>query len=161
MKKATILVITFCLFIAQFGFAQAKKKKPQPKVPAVVQQAFSAKYPDLKPKDWDWEPEKEIYEADFMQNGKEREASFSVTGKWEKTKTEITQAELPAAVSQAVAAQMSGWTMDDLSEVESAEKGIYYKIRFKNGKEEKTLKFDATGKQLQMSPAKAKSAGEN
>ena len=150
MKRPILLIIAFCLLIAQFGYAQGKKKKPQPKVPPVVLQAFNTKYPELKPKDWDWEAEKEIYEADFMQDGKEREATFTVGGKWVKTKTDITQAELPAAVSKAATTgEMSAWTITDLSQVESADKGMYYKLRFKKGQEQKSLKFDTNGNQLE------------
>lgn len=151
MKRSILLAISFCFLFAHLSFAQnSKKKKPEPKVPAVVQNAFSAKYPNLKVKDWDWEAQKETYEADFLVDGKEKEASFSTAGKWLKTKTEITKAELPAAVVKTVTTgELAAWQMTDFSHVESADKGLYYKIRFKKGQEEQSLKFDANGKQME------------
>ena len=65
MKRSILLALSFCLFFSQVTLAQGKKKKPEPKVPEVVLQAFTAKYPDLKVDDWDWEAQKETYEADF------------------------------------------------------------------------------------------------
>lgn len=151
MKRLIFLFFGISLFLSQLTFAQTtKKKKPQPKVPPVVLNAFSAQYPNLKPTDWDWEPEKEIYEADFMQDGIKKEAAFTPAGKWVKTKTEITKAELPAAVTKAIASSTySSWTMDEADKVETPDKGTYYKIRFKNGQQEQSLKFDANGKELE------------
>jgi len=150
MKRTIFLAISFCLFLMQVSFAQNSKKKPEPKVPAVVQQAFSAKYPNLKVKDWDWEAQKETYEADFIVDNVEKEASFSTAGKWLKTKTEITKAELPAPVTKAgTTGELAAWQMIDFSHIESPDKGVYYKIRFKKGQEEQSLKFDANGKQME------------
>ena len=150
MKRSILLVISFCLLFAHLGFAQNSKKKPEPKVPPVVLEAFNAKYPTLKVKDWDWEAQKETYEADFIVDNVEKEASFSTTGKWLKTKTEITKTELPAAVSKAATTgELAAWQMIDFSHIESPDKGVYYKIRFKKGHEEQSLKFDANGKQME------------
>ena len=157
MKRSFLLVISFCLIFTQLSFAQNSKKKPEPKVPAVVLEAFNAKYPNLKVKDWDWEAQKETYEADFIVDNTEKEASFSTTGKWLKTKTEITKAELPATVSKSASSgELSAWQMIDFSHIESPDKGVYYKIRFKKGAEEKSLKFDAAGNQMEKNNGAAK-----
>ncbi len=157
MKRSIYLLLVFGFFFNQLSFAQSAKKKPQPKVPAVVTEAFTAKYPAMKVTKWDWEAQKETYEAKFMDGEKKREATFSPDGKWVKTKTDITQAELPAAVAKgASAGDLSAWTMIDFSQVESPDKGTYYKIRFKKGAEEKSLKFDANGNQLGKTHGKDK-----
>jgi len=160
MKKPVLLFFGICLFLTQLVYAQGgKKKKPQPKVPQVVLTAFATKYPNLKPTDWDWEPEKETYEADFMQDNKKREAAFTPAGKWLKTKTEITKAELPALVAKAAASSAYGtWQMNEFEMVETADKGIHYKIRFKKGQEEQSLKFDAKGNLIQKNNVAKKPA---
>ena len=150
MKRSILLAISFCFIFTHLSFAQASKKKPEPKVPQVVLAAFTAKYPNQKIKDWDFEAQKENYEADFLVGTTKKEAVFTPAGKWLKTKTKITKAELPAAVAKSAGSgELSAWQMQEFSQIESADKGTYYKIRFKKGQEEQSLKFDAAGNQME------------
>lgn len=170
MKKNILFTLALCLFAAQLLMAQTTPSKPTPakttqptvvpgKTPEVVQNAFKAKYPNVKPTKWEWKSDKNAYEADFMKDGKNMEAFFSPDGKWMKTKHDITKAQLPAAVSKAImASEFSTWTMEDFAEIETPDKGKMYKVEVKKGTQKYDLKYDATGKQLEKKADKSKKA---
>ena len=139
MKKLTLLACSLFLFAAS-GFAQTND------APATVQNSFKAKYGNVQVKDWDWEDDEEMYEAEFKMNGKEYEAYFTADGTWMKTKAELKKEELPAGVSSALnSGQYKAWNMGDRMEMDTPE-GKMYKVKVENKDQTMYLKYDANGK---------------
>jgi uncharacterized membrane protein YkoI len=159
MKRIAFLTVAAGLISAQLLTAQttSQSKTTQAKTtqtnvvpgktPDVVLNAFKAKFPNTKATKWEWKVEKKAYEADFKMNGKSMEALFSQDGKWIKTKNDITQAQLPAAVNKSLTSgEYKDWKMGDFAEVETPDKGKLYKVEVKMGTQKYDLKYDASGK---------------
>ena len=142
MRKAILLTLSLCLFSGQLLFAQSEKN-----VPAVVTAAFQEKYPNMTVTDWDWEDDKNAYEAEFKMDGKEMEAFFSESGEWLKTKAELDKNQVPAAVSKAYSSgEDANWSKSNYMEMDTPDKGKLYKVKAEKGNAEHYLKYDANGK---------------
>ncbi|MBK0402233.1 PepSY-like domain-containing protein [Adhaeribacter sp. BT258] len=151
MKKGMLLTLIFCFMALQFARAQSEKD-----IPAAVKNAFTAKYPNMKVTDWDWEEDKDAYEAEFMMNNRENEAYFSADGTWMKTKTDMKREQLPTAVSKALTSgEYSTWNMSDFAEMDTPE-GKRYKVRARKGVDFVYLKYDANGMLLEKKDKKDK-----
>jgi hypothetical protein len=108
----------------------------------------------MKVTDWDWEEDKDAYEAEFKMNGRENEAYFSPDGAWLKTKTDIKHEQLPTAVRNALASgEYSAWHMSDYAEIDTPD-GKRYKIRARKGVDFVYLKYDANGTLLERKDKK-------
>ncbi len=70
-------------------------------VPKAIADAFAKKFPAATNVKWAKENAKE-YEAEFKLKGKSISANFLNDGSWVETESEISAAELPAAVANAV-----------------------------------------------------------
>ena len=144
MKKLLLLLLAVCVLPFSAVMAQSDKD-----IPAEVKNAFNAKYPGMKVTDWDWEEDKNMYEAEFKMNGREMEAYLSPEGSWLKTKSEIKREQLPPAVSKGMTSgDYSSWKMSDYKEMDTPE-GKRFKVKAKNGNEEHYLKFDNNGTLLE------------
>ena len=153
MKKTLLLTFAICFVSLQLVFAQ-KGKLTDPKVPAAVTNAFKAKYPNMKVTDWDYEADKNAYEAEFKMDGKKMEASFSADGQWMKTKSDIKREQLPIAVSKAIASgEYSDWSMSDIAELDTPE-GKRYKVKVRKGVDFDYLQYDTNGKLLERKDKK-------
>lgn len=155
MKRIIFLAEVFCLFAVLLVLAQNEAFAISKEVPAKVKDAFNAKYPNTKVIDWDWEEDKNMYEAEFKMDGREWEAYFAPDGAWEYTKTDITKSKLPAAVSSAVASgEYGSWNMEDFKEMDTPAYGKVYKMKVEKGREELFLMFDGNGKMVEQEVAK-------
>ena len=144
-----LLTFGFCFLAVQLVLAQSEKD-----IPVAVKNAFNAKYPNMKVTDWDWEEDKDAYEAEFKMNGRENEAYFSPDGAWLKTKTDIKHEQLPTAVRNALASgEYSAWHMSDYAEMDTPE-GKRYKVRARKGVDFVYLKYDANGTLLERKDKK-------
>jgi hypothetical protein len=147
MKKILLLSMSAVLLTLQMAAAQTTTRPTDPNIPTAVLDAFNAKYPNMAVKDWDWEEDKNMYEAEFNTNGKEHEAFFSPEGTWMKTITDIKKNQLPSAVSNALSGgEYNSWNMSNYAEMETPEYGKVYKVKVGKGKEEFYLKYDLNGK---------------
>jgi hypothetical protein len=139
MKK---LVVIFAVFLIACSAAFAQTISTD-KVPAVVKQAFTKKYP--KATDAKWEMEDKDYEVNFKLNGVESSANFDATGKCLESETEITFDALPQAVKDAIAKSFAGYKTGDVSKVVSKKK-VLYEVDLTKGKEKLELQFNNDGK---------------
>ncbi len=137
--KATVILLIACVTTA---FAQGTS------APQAVQNAFNQKYPNVKVSSWDREDDGK-YEAKFQRDGKTYEAKFGSDGKWMKTERDISRADVPKAVWDALAASEYGsWKVDegDIDELETPEHAKLYKIEVERGEQEYKLYFTPQGK---------------
>jgi hypothetical protein len=136
MKKYFLLVVTM-LAITLSGFAI--------NVPKAVSDAFAKKFPGATNVKWGKENAKE-YEAEFTLNGRSVSANFLADGSWVETETEISIAELPAAVTSAVQTKHPGAAIIKAEKNEAAKGGLTYEIKINAGnkKQELVIKADGT-----------------
>lgn len=87
MKKAIISFVVFVTLMTSCNDKANNKAKdtiPAAEVPAAVTSAFNAKYPGVTGVKWEKESEtqnnKAVYQVEFKQNGKDREAKFDAGG---------------------------------------------------------------------------------
>jgi uncharacterized protein YxeA len=144
MKKLLFLTIVFA-FISASAFSQ---KTPSEN----VKKEFSKKYSTAKSVKWDNEEGTE-WEAEFTLDGKKMSASFDNSGKWLESETEITEKELPAAVSATLNKEFPGYKKGDISIFENAEiKG--FELGLKKGETSIEVIIDNSGKILKKTDVK-------
>ena len=137
--KNFVLVSAVIAAISFNACAQSSKE-----VPANVKASFTQKFPDAQKVKWDKENATE-WEAEFKMNGKEYSANFSTDGQWMETEYEISEKDIPAAVSQTLASEFPGAKIDE-SEISETESGQVYEFEIKKDKEtmEVAIKPDGT-----------------
>lgn len=107
-------------------------------VPAEVSTAFRQKFP-AAPADVDFQKEKNgDWEAEFEQDGKETSASFAADGRWLETETEVTLAELPAALQTTLQATKK---VRRIERIEKADGSVFFEVETRR----KELVFNREG----------------
>lgn len=119
------------------------------KVPTEVRNTFAAKFPTATGVKWELE-DATAYEAEFKDNGKERSATFSLTGQWLETGTEMKPAELPAAVTKAIATSFAGSKVEEAETVETPDRGTFYEVELKQSERTLEVQFAADGTVLKQ-----------
>jgi len=146
MKNFFILVALFSLI----SFSGCSQKNP----PDKVKKEFSQKFAAANSVKWDSEKPNE-WEAEFKINGKEMSACFDDSGKWLESEAEVSAKELPAAVTNTLKNEFSGFKTKESSTIENPEmKGFEFAL--KNKETEITVIIGADGTVL-----KKEAAGEN
>ena len=114
-------------------------------VPTAVRDAFSGRYPGAQ--QVEWERNAHLYEAEFVLNGVEYEAWFQADGTWVRTKSEINlrTATLPQAVKNYVAANYSGWSIDDADFIQTPTDEYYELELEKKGQQDVKLRIRPDG----------------
>ncbi len=116
-------------------------------VPDVVERAFEQKYgEDAKPK---WEVDSNgFWEAQFKTEKGAARADYTVEGKWVETEMSIDFDELPDAVQEAVRNEFGDREVAELEEVESAAKGKFFDIEFKESGPNEDVEYKPTGEKM-------------
>ncbi len=144
--NSKILVLLSVLFLSAFAISCSNDDdKTNKNVPEAVTKAFEELNPNVNPK---WEYEDSYYVADFTKNNNETEMWFTAEGKWMLTVTDLTQNQLPTAITSAIAASAySNWTYDDEKLIERNGFDALYKIEMeeKGTGNEVTLYYAANG----------------
>ena len=98
-----------------------------PALPAGAVSAYlTANYPDARILDIDFE--NGMTEVEILDGRTRRDLLFDAAGNWLRTKTEVTRAEVPAAVMQALAAsQYATYRIDDIDHYRTPE-GEFYRF---------------------------------
>ena len=112
-------------------------------VPASVKNAFSKEYAQAT--DVEWEKDMENYKVEFDLNKMENEVWYSGSGAVVKKEQDITEAELPQTVRDAVKSGYADYTLDDIEKVWQNNATIY-ELELEKGNEDIHLIFDANGK---------------
>ena len=134
--KQLILVATMLLTTIAAAIAQS--------APKAVKAAFEQRFASIKNAKWDKENAQE-WEAEFKMDGTKMSASFMPTGDWIETETDITVAELPAAVAAAIAAKYPKAKVVGASKIETAKNGLRYEADLKTKRKKQEVLFDANG----------------
>lgn len=141
--KSTLILLG-AVMLSTTSFAQ---KIAENKIPTAVLVSFKTKFPAATKATWEMENKSE-YEADFMLDEKKHSAKFAKSGKWMETETEIKIAELPNAVSQTIAKEFAGFTVEEAEKAETSNNGTVYEVKVKKGKEIYDVMVAASGKTL-------------
>ena len=145
MKKLMLMFLLGCMFYPGV-FAQ---KITTDKVPALVK----SKFPESNQQSWSMEG-KDIYEVVFFNGNKKQSATYKEDGTWMETETEIKFAQLPRAVTVAFYKQFEGFSIQETTEVETADKGTLYELVVNKGKTGYEVQFSAKGELIKKEAAK-------
>ena len=116
-------------------------------VPKVVEKAFKLKYPDENDPDWEIDAHgnfvslyyviKLLYISDF-----------SPEGIWIETETSISKKDLPKSIGKAIKKNYSKEEIAEIEKVDSALKGEFYDVEFKQKGKNKDVEYRASGEEL-------------
>jgi|KBSMisStaDraftv2_1062788.scaffolds.fasta_scaffold13926_5 hypothetical protein len=139
MKYKHLILAMIFLALANAICAQVVK------IPETAKKNFSEKYPKAQQVEWSNNVTNET--ARFTQNGKGYKAYYDLDGKWTRTETQITEAELPAPVKDGFSkSKFASWPVKDRAKLEMP-KGTFYRIHTKKDVvNDKYLMFDKEGK---------------
>lgn len=133
--KALMLFAVIALFAAA---VQAQDAPPK-----AVDDAFKAKFAKAEDVEWGKESAEE-WEAEFTMNGKEMTASFSPSGTWMGTETEMMIGDLPKNVTKSLAEKFKGYRIEEAEEIEKPDfKG--YEVLLEKGDTEVEALVTAAG----------------
>jgi hypothetical protein len=117
----------------------------QSKAPKEVETAFNAKFPKAIKVKWDKENATE-YEANFINNGVEYSANFSIDGKWLETESPETFENLPVNIQTAFSNSHKGVKIKAVAKIETLNSGIQYEIEVKKGLKTVEYLYNSEGK---------------
>jgi hypothetical protein len=115
------------------------------KIPAVVTDAFKAKYATAS--GVEWKDRLTAFEANFKLADNDMKASFSSKGEWLKSETKHTYNSLPPEVKDGFKkSKYADLSVIDVTQIEEKERGVLYKIVVKkNEYSKRNLVFTKTG----------------
>lgn len=135
MKK--ILVVGLFLI-----FACGSESKAQ--APDAVKKTFQAKYPGENDPDWH-QDDHGYFEAHFKIDGIKYRADFNADGSWVETETSIKKKDLPKAIKDVIKDKYGSEDISEIEKVNSASKGVFYDVEFKQKGKNKDVEFKADG----------------
>ncbi|WGD34517.1 PepSY-like domain-containing protein [Olleya sp. YS] len=134
------------ILIALIVFSCQNTVKSQ--VPKEVQSNFESKYPGENDPDWETDSNGN-YEAHFKKKGVKYRADFSPNGQWIETETNIDKDDLPKAIKQVIKEQYGSEDITEVELVDSATKGTFYDVEFKQKGKNMDVMFRANGEIIQ------------
>lgn len=135
MKKLVFMIMASA-FICSYSIAGSP--------PAVVENAFKAKFPSATKVVWEKEGSSN-WEVEFMHQGGKTSAEYNDEGTWLKTKSEIGITDLPSNVTAAVKTKFPKWIITKAEKTESLKNGLTYEVDLKKGLERKDADFKEDG----------------
>ncbi|HVX25323.1 MAG TPA: PepSY-like domain-containing protein [Parafilimonas sp.] len=138
MKKKILLLS--CGIAFALGNLEA-----QANIPAVVTNAFKAKFPDVQ--NVEWKAANNNFEADFTVNGLQETASFTSNGILLETDKKMSLDSVPAIVKDGLKRSIyANWTIGEVTYIDNS-KTTFYKIYVVNNStaEKKFLYFNSQG----------------
>lgn len=139
MKK---LLLPLALLLLAGG-AQAQKLAAS-QVYTAAKTAFKAKFPSVT--NPTWEKEDKAYEASFKLNGKSMSALITPAGELLETETELSPAELPAAVRATLARDYKDYKVREAATIVKANGKTVYEAEVAKGGKKQDVLFTADGK---------------
>ena len=123
MKNSKLLMITATMFLGSFSLeTQAANQRSE--VPAEVNTAFAAKYPQGKLKAW--KILKTGYEAVFKMDHQKSIALYDANGVWIKTEISINASKMPRSLKTAFRkSKYASYYIDELTEVITNDTDFY------------------------------------
>jgi hypothetical protein len=114
------------------------------KVPDVVKNAFTAKFPAATNVKWGKENATE-FEAEFKLNNNAVSANFKQDGSWVETESVIPVADLPAAVTSAINTKYPGVVIALAEKTEQPGNKVLYEVSFKVNGKKKSMELNPDG----------------
>jgi uncharacterized membrane protein YkoI len=150
MKK---LVLIICVALTSSGitFAQKKSAKKTKKIvaktevaaPAAVKDAFQQNFAGADAK---WSKNYGgHWVANFKVDDVKKSAEFDADGKWVATRSEYTESQLPATVSNSVKTKYPSSTFKDGWKIERSDVAAYYKVNIQDNGAEKVILVNDAG----------------
>lgn len=138
----TLKILTVALFATSFAMAQDLNSSD---LPGNLKDAFSKDY--SKATDVEWEKELDNYKVEFDLNRQDHEVWYNASGSVLKKEQEITEAELPQAIRNAIKSNHPGYRVDDV-EMIWQDNTTTYEVELEKGQDEKHITFDGNAKVL-------------
>lgn len=138
----TLKITAIALFATGVAMAQDLNSSD---VPGNLNDAFNKEY--AKATDVEWEKEMDNYKVEFDLNRHEQEVWYNASGSVLKKEQEITEAELPQAIRDAIKSQYAGYGVDDV-EMIWQNNTTTYEVELEKGQDEKHVTFDGNAKVL-------------
>jgi len=132
------------LSLSLMGTSVMAQDIPASQVPVAVTNAFTQEYSN--PTDVDWEKKKKNFEVDFEVDGIDHKALYNTEGKLLMTKRDLQETDLPPAITQKIAADYSGYTIDDVDEL-IVEGTSYYQVELDGTLRDRKLVFGEDGQE--------------
>lgn len=142
-------LIVILLGAAGLCSAAAAQDMPQSQVPAVVQDAFQAKFKDIKGAKWGLKGE--LYKAEFEIDKRKHEVWVDKAGVITRHKEDFPKGQLPEVIKQKLEKDFKGYKIDDADKIETGGK-IFYQVDLDGTQDNRKLLFTADG-QLQENKA--------
>ena len=139
-------MLIFCFLSIGIVSCQEKNKKDsqKSKVPEAVKMTFQKKYPGENDPDWK-QDDHGYWESHFKIDGEKYRADFNADGSWVETENDIKTKNLPQAIKKVIAEKYSEYEISEVEHVDSAEKGIFYDVEFKQKGKNKDVEFREDG----------------
>ena len=143
MKK--YLVILSFLSIGIVSCQETKKEdKNESGVPEAVKISFQNKYPGENDPDWK-QDDHGYWESHFKIDGEKYRADFNSDGSWVETENNIKNDELPEAIKKVIAKKFGDEKITEVERVDSAKKGIFYDVEFRQKGKNMDVEFREDG----------------
>lgn len=133
--------ISFLLFITAVSFGSCQSSQT---TPDAVKETFQKKYPGENDPDWHTDANGN-WEANFKIKGEKYRADFLPNGDWVETENSIKDSELPKVIQDKIAELYPDREITEVERVESASKGLFYDVEFKQKGKNMDVEFDANG----------------
>jgi hypothetical protein len=133
------IIIIVLLLVSLTAFAK------ETNVPQVVKDTFTKLYPKVTDAKWE-EDEKNIFEAEFKENGKEITLFFNNQGTLIETETTIQISVLPANIEKVVNKKFAGYIIAEAAKIVDQNGKVAYEIDITKGQLKKEVLFDKDGK---------------
>ena len=147
MQKA-VCVLLLIGFQAALSWAQVVTAD---KIPVPVIQALQSKFPGVKSVEWKVGKDKNL-EAEFTLKGVAITAKFDPAGKWLETESQISVAQVPKAVVDALTKRFAGYKIVETQSLQLYnEARLTYEIHLDNNKQVLKVLLTADGKILSQS----------
>ncbi|AFM04328.1 Protein of unknown function (DUF2874) [Bernardetia litoralis DSM 6794] len=145
MKKTILTFVTGLFLVASSSFAQ---DIPQSQVPSLVINNFQMAFPKVY--DIEWEMDGNLYKVEFEKGlfSKDYDIWYDQTGKIIRQKEDISNSDLPQAITSTIKSQFGGYRIDE-AQKNTEGQTITYKVELENFSQEWKVIFDANGKIIQ------------
>lgn len=143
MKKLTLILAAVCI-----ACTLSAQTLTMAQVPAAVANAYKVKFPGGSQPGWTLAGP-DIYEVHFFSGKKRQSALFDKSGSWKDTETEINYNALPAKVQRAFETEFEGYQVQEVYELETPDKGIFYELTAFKGTKNFAALFSPKGELLQ------------
>ncbi|WP_405198722.1 PepSY-like domain-containing protein [Christiangramia sp. LLG6405-1] len=140
--KRFICAGVFALSISVMSCQENKKEKET--VPDAVKTAFQKKYPGENDPDWE-KDDHGYWESHFKKDGEKYRADFNADGTWVETENDVKKKELPEVILNIIERDYSEYEITEVEHVQSATKGEFFDVEFKQKGKNKDVMFKPDG----------------